>query len=316
MVRQSALLAIAALIPSSFAQISDDFEGGLDSTKWATYAPDCSQGGSISLDTTTAHSGKSSVKVNGAGGYCGHIFFGTTAVPSGDVYVRTWVKAAKALTSSHVTFITMPDSTLGTNKHLRIGGQNSILMYNRESDDATLPDLSPQGVAASAPLAAGEFQCFEYHLGTDGTIETWLNGNAISALQAGPNANNPYGSQWQRASYKPKVKGIYFGWESYGGDTNTFWYDDVVVSSTRVGCGNSVPPASTSRASTATRTSSITSVVVPSSTTASSAAASTTASGPAQSKYGQCGGKNWAGPFTCVSGSTCTVVNEWYSQCL
>jgi hypothetical protein len=31
------------------------------------------------------------MKVAGAGGYCGHIFFGTTEIPSGDVYVRTWL---------------------------------------------------------------------------------------------------------------------------------------------------------------------------------------------------------------------------------
>lgn len=51
-------------------------------------------------------------------------------------------KAAQAFTDSHVTFITHPDPAQGTNKHLRIGGQSKILMYNRESDDATLPDLS------------------------------------------------------------------------------------------------------------------------------------------------------------------------------
>lgn len=91
MVRTTALLALAASFAGSLAQISDDFENGWDQTKWKTYAPDCSQGGSISLDTTTAHSGSSSMKVNGAGGYCGHIFFGTTNVPSGDVYVRAWM---------------------------------------------------------------------------------------------------------------------------------------------------------------------------------------------------------------------------------
>jgi cellulose 1,4-beta-cellobiosidase len=33
-------------------------------------------------------------------------------------------------------------------------------------------------------------------------------------------------------------------------------------------------------------------------------------------KYGQCGGANWTGSTTCVSGSTCTKVNDYYSQCL
>lgn len=87
---QTAFLALA-LLPFSFAQISDNFESGWNQTKWPIYAPDCNQGGVVSLDSTIAHSGKNSIKVAGAGGYCGHIFFGTTAVPSGNVYVRAYV---------------------------------------------------------------------------------------------------------------------------------------------------------------------------------------------------------------------------------
>lgn len=91
MLRTVALIALAAL-PSTFAQVTEGFENGWDQTAWPTYAQDCSQGGSVALDTTTAHSGKNSIKVTGAGGYCGHIFVGTTKVPSsGDVYVRTWL---------------------------------------------------------------------------------------------------------------------------------------------------------------------------------------------------------------------------------
>ncbi|KAG6023988.1 hypothetical protein E4U19_004011 [Claviceps sp. Clav32 group G5] len=33
-------------------------------------------------------------------------------------------------------------------------------------------------------------------------------------------------------------------------------------------------------------------------------------------RWGQCGGKNWNGPTTCVAGSTCKELNPWYSQCL
>ncbi|KAG8828921.1 hypothetical protein FRC17_007329 [Serendipita sp. 399] len=32
--------------------------------------------------------------------------------------------------------------------------------------------------------------------------------------------------------------------------------------------------------------------------------------------YGQCGGTNYTGETTCVSGATCVYSNEWYSQCL
>jgi hypothetical protein len=126
----------------------------------------------------------------------------------------------------------MPDAAQASGDHLRIGGQSSILMYNRESDDATLPDLSPQGIATSEALPAGTWQCFEYHLGPSGVIQTWLNNATIVGLTI-PNAND---DQWTSKSYTPDITGVYFGWESYGSAVNTFWYDDIVISSSRVGC--------------------------------------------------------------------------------
>jgi len=33
-------------------------------------------------------------------------------------------------------------------------------------------------------------------------------------------------------------------------------------------------------------------------------------------EWGQCGGSGWPGPFTCVTGTVCTFMNPFYSQCL
>lgn len=35
-----------------------------------------------------------------------------------------------------------------------------------------------------------------------------------------------------------------------------------------------------------------------------------------QAKWDQCGGINWTGKTCCITGSKCTYVNDWYSQCL
>ncbi|MCJ1310524.1 hypothetical protein MMC25_004188 [Agyrium rufum] len=335
---QLGLVAALTLLPSvSFAQITNDFESGWDQTAWPIYAPDCNQGGVVALDSTVAHSGKNSIKVTGAGGYCGHIFFGTKAVPAGDVYVRVWLQAQKALTSNHVSFLTMPDSSQGANENLRFGGQNGIMMYNRQSDDATLPDLSPQGVASSEALPTGAWECLEYHLGSDGTIETWLNSAVIPGLTIKSGVANPNDNGFAgKGTYIPKITGVYFGWESYGGDVNTFWYDDIAIASTRVGCGATTggpappppassssvvaPPKSTSTSIVVPPKSSSTVVVVPPKTTlvtsTSTTSAVTTPSGCASPHYGQCGGIGWAGCLSCAAGTTCKSSGPYYSQCL
>jgi hypothetical protein len=205
-------------------------------------------------------------------------------------------QSSKALTSDHVTFIVMPDAAEGANQHLRFGGMMEIMMYNRQDNDATLPDLSPQGVATSADLPAGTWQCLEYHLGTDGTIETWLNGAAIPGLTVGPGVSNANANGWTRSKFVPKISGVYFGWESYGSAANTFWYDDIAIASSRIGCsggGSSGPTTSkastTSKATTTLVTSTSaapTTTTVATSKTSTSSAVLTT-SGCVSPKYGQ-----------------------------
>lgn len=56
-------------------------------------------------------------------------------------------------------------------------------------------------------------------------------------------------------------------------------------------------------------------VAAPTNGTTPSAPGSTGSAGTAK-KYGQCGGKNYAGATSCESGSTCTAMNDYYSQCV
>lgn len=51
-------------------------------------------------------------------------------------------------------------------------------------------------------------------------------------------------------------------------------------------------------------------------TTAAVTSTQPTTTGVTVAKYGQCGGIGWTGGTTCAAGSTCTVSNAYYSQCL
>lgn len=85
------------------------------------------------------------------------------------------------------------------------------------------------------------------------------------------------------------------------------------------GSGPAVPttvaPTSTAPKTTAPA---ITSTKTTSTKTTSTAAVPSTPAGNVQAvaKWGQCGGIGYAGSTVCVAGSTCTVNNDWYSQCL
>lgn len=86
----------------------------------------------------------------------------------------------------------------------------------------------------------------------------------------------------------------------------------VVFSDIRVGPFNSTFSGGSSTGGSSTTTASGTT-----STKASTTSTSSTSTGTGvAAHWGQCGGQGWTGPTTCASGSTCTVVNPYYSQCL
>ncbi|WP_033439851.1 cellulose-binding domain-containing protein [Saccharothrix sp. NRRL B-16314] len=221
------------------AALCDDFEsqtGTAPSGRWTVGAANCTGQGVVGIDSSVAHSGSKSVRVNGASGYCNHIFFGTPVSGSGPLYGRFYVRHTTALPMAHVTFMAMKDSVDG-GKDLRMGGQNSALQWNRESDDATLPEQSPVGVSKSKPLPTGQWNCVQFTVDPAGKIATSLNGEPVEGLQADGVSTPDVDGQWLRkTNWRPAVTDLRLGWESYGDGANTLWYDDVAVGSSPIGC--------------------------------------------------------------------------------
>ncbi|MEU8255713.1 cellulose-binding domain-containing protein [Micromonospora inaquosa] len=224
------------------AVLCDGFEGQAGSTPsgdWAVVSPDCSGAGTAAIDTTTSHSGGRSVRINGAAGYCNHVFIRSTKNLSsvGNVrYGRIWVRHTTAQPTEHTTMMAMADAADG-NKDLRLGGQNGALQWNRASDDATLPEQSPAGVAQSLPLPTNRWACVEFMVdGAAGQLRTWVDGTAVTGLTADGAPTHDIDGQWYNRTWRPQLTDLKLGWESYGGGADTLWYDDVAVGSSRIGC--------------------------------------------------------------------------------
>ncbi|MBQ1016953.1 cellulose-binding domain-containing protein [Micromonospora sp. D93] len=224
------------------AVLCDGFEGQSGSTPsgdWTVVSPDCSGAGTATIDTATTHSGSRSVRINGAAGYCNHVFIRSTKNLSGvgNVrYGRIWVRHTTAQPTEHTTMMAMADAA-DSNKDLRLGGQNGALQWNRASDDATLPEQSPAGVAQSLPLPTNRWTCVEFMVdGAAGQLRTWVDGAAIPGLTADGSPTHDIDGQWYNRTWRPQLTDLKLGWESYGGGADTLWYDDVAVGSSRIGC--------------------------------------------------------------------------------
>lgn len=224
----------------------DGFENqstAVPSNRWSVYSLDCSGTGTASIDSTKAHSGAKSAEVVGFDGYCNHVFIRDTSDMglAGPVWdVRFWVMHTTPLPTGHVTFVAMNDSAAG-NTDLRFGGQNGALMWNRQSDDQTLPDQSPTGVAQSSALPVNTWTCVEYQVnGSTGALTTWLNGAQVAGLSENGTPVANVSDQWlagNGAHWRPSLTDLKFGWESYGGGgDDTLWFDDIALSTGHIGC--------------------------------------------------------------------------------
>ncbi|MGC4806897.1 cellulose-binding domain-containing protein [Micromonospora sp. DT233] len=224
------------------AVLCDGFEGqtgSVPSGDWSVVHPDCSGTGAAAVDTAVAHGGSRSIRIDGTAGYCNHVFVRANRDLSaaGTVrYGRLWVRHTTALPAAHVTFLAMSDSADG-NRDLRMGGQNGALQWNRASDDATLPEQSPAGVALSVPLATGRWSCLEFMVdGAQGLLQTWVDGTAVTGLTVDGTPTHDVDGQWLNRTWRPRLTDLRLGWESYGSGSDTLWFDDVAVGSSRIGC--------------------------------------------------------------------------------
>ena len=225
--------------------LCDDFEaatagGPPDAATWAIVSPNCSGTGTIAVDGTQAHSGTKSVKVTGKGGYCNHVFLANTAAVAAagkSVYGRFFLRLSDPLGDGHTTLLTMKDAADG-GKDLRMGGQSKIMMWNRESDDATLPELSPTGIGLSVSPPANAWRCVEFHVDeTDGQMQTWIDGAEVAGLHQDGVPTQDIDKQWlNKVGWKPDLADLKLGWESYAGQDMTLWFDDVAIGSARIGC--------------------------------------------------------------------------------
>lgn len=225
--------------------LCDDFEaaaagGPPDAATWTIVSPNCSGTGTVTVDDTQAHSGAKSVKVSGKGGYCNHVFLANTAAVAGvgkSIYGRFFLRLSDPLGDGHTTLLTLKDTADG-GKDLRMGGQSKIMMWNRESDDATLPELSPTGIGLSVSPPALAWRCVEFHIDeADGQMQTWVDGAEVAGLHQDGVPTQDIDKQWlNKAGWKPDLMDLKLGWESYAGQDMTLWFDDVAIGPARIGC--------------------------------------------------------------------------------
>jgi hypothetical protein len=235
----------AGAVDCSTLPLCDTFEdtavGSPPKSSLWTLVPSAATG-TATVDSIGAHGSTHSLKVVSPD----RLFLRNTAVIGtlGAVaHIRFYLRLATPLADGHgaliVTHPTMVDQYSQQNE-LRFGSQGSVFHWNTDSDAANIPDVSPNGNAASFKPAANTWYCVELTINTNGHLNVSVDGTDVPGLTedgtATPDIDQTWvGSTASLARYMT-LADFNFGWQSYGGGPLTLWYDDVALSSMPIGC--------------------------------------------------------------------------------
>ena len=198
--------------------VCDGFEGALDARyREINFGPSA-----VSIDTTRAHRGASSVKVESMG----FTQMLATPVPASRFHVRLYLMSDTPMNMGHNTFINAGEGDGDPNPLpvVRVGEHRQQLELNRKSDDHELLSSGDyDSLEGATQLMEDTWYCLEVlYDGPGSQVRVWVDDEEVSKLHA---------TDWS-ADYET----FKFGYERYHGPDKTIWYDDLAMGTERIGC--------------------------------------------------------------------------------
>lgn len=243
------------------ALLCDDFEsltaGVAPSGVWTTNPVN----GSVTVDDTRAFRGTQSIKASTlstdeSGSTYKQAFLGVAGapvvpVPGDAVYGRMmfYLESAPS-TDVHWTFADVTGTVPGQVYHAtyRYGGQLPVaggnqLMANYDTTDFyQTPPVGPQTDcyrhAQGKVVPVGQWSCAEWFFdGPNASMRFWLDGEELTDIAITRTGDGCVAPPADQTWVAPTFERLNVGWESYQTDeARSIWIDDVVFSSSPVGC--------------------------------------------------------------------------------
>jgi len=201
--------------------------------------------GTATIDSVGAHGSSKSVKIVGAGQRYwirNSAVIGTLGTV---VHVRFYIRFMSAIPSNHGTLFDTHATVFTMQQQyddspaFRLGTQDGAFHWNTDAD-SNIPDVSPQGKAASFAPTPLTWYCIELTINkSNGNLDFSVDGTSIPGLanDGVPTAN--IDSSWISSNSAAKYSSIAefdIGWRDFGSGPMTLWFDDVALSSSTIGC--------------------------------------------------------------------------------
>jgi hypothetical protein len=217
----SADASTASGCAGSTALLCEDFETGhLNTTTWQS----STQEGTVTVDTTHAHSGTYALHVHSnsdSGAVATVTETKTFPAGAGHFFGRAMIWMADPSPMVHAIYISANDQAQDTSYTL--ASQYQTVLAGAYFNNAEAGDHS------AAALPTGAWACYEWEFdGTDGTANYWLNSAELTDVEE---------TGWGKTKFASLDVGISI-YGSNPADPSAFdlWYDDIVIATSRVGC--------------------------------------------------------------------------------
>lgn len=209
-------------------------------------------------------------------------------------YGTSFAQLSTALTATQQVSLGLGSSGSTWNIYAFGSGASGDKLYASADDGATWADIQGSqgfGAISSCKVAGSGNAAGQVYVGTNGRGVFYASGT----VSGGGGSSTTSSSSSSKAS------------------STTTGSASKTTSSTSVKTTSSKTTGSSTKASSSSTTLSTSTVKSVTTTTKTSSAATSTCT---VGLYGQCGGTGYTGCTVCASGSTCTVQNSYYSQCV
>lgn len=230
----------------------DDFEGdsiGSLPKNWSFYHRYSQQNPNTNDVSVVEGNGGKAVMVKDIGGQAPSFITYEPANPESitQLYIRAMVKPSRALGNdsgiNHSHFIATQKTPYSSNDaEFRFGEVKKGLGIGTSQPD----DLAPSGQAtanhSTALIPADTWSCIEVGIHTEGDdkVTSWMNDELLIEVGGDTPWQNGAGSEFMQGAFNL----VLLGWHGFSASTSHMMFDDIVISTERIGCGGSTQASS------------------------------------------------------------------------
>jgi hypothetical protein len=146
------------------------------------------------------------------------------------------------MSANHETLIALRGKSGDVNSEIRFGEIKGTVGVNETPSDNIAPTMDKWHMATGPLVPATTWACIEVAFLADSspnTLHSWQNGATlfdVTSVDKDQWQNNTEPADWLAQKFGGSPSEVVIGWQSFSNAANELWLDDLVLSTSPIGC--------------------------------------------------------------------------------